>query len=91
MELSAFWHGFSDLMAGIATYYWCEGYTVNLDECDVSPWQRMGIQTEVRLKLNFTLENGEKFLISPLVKISILSIFNMDSSPHEGLNYHMTD
>ncbi|KAL5007590.1 hypothetical protein ScPMuIL_016396 [Solemya velum] len=56
--VTAFWHGFTDLMSGIATYYWCEGYTVKPDECDVLPWQQIGLQTEINIELNFTLQNG---------------------------------
>lgn len=64
IQMSAHWHGFSDIGSGVKQYYWCVGNTNSVDskqeltECSVRPWEAVGLHISVSGNLSEALTDG---------------------------------
>nr|XP_034301655.1 uncharacterized protein LOC105322112 [Crassostrea gigas] len=64
IQMSAHWHGFSDVGSGVKQYYWCVGNTNSVDskqeltECSVRPWEAVGLHISVSGNLSEALTDG---------------------------------
>ncbi|CAC5414424.1 unnamed protein product [Mytilus coruscus] len=56
----AHWHGFSDTEAGIKEYYWCVGTTTTSTECDLKPWENVGLHVSASRYLDTNATQGSK-------------------------------
>ncbi|KAK3103765.1 hypothetical protein FSP39_021725 [Pinctada imbricata] len=56
--VEAQWHGFTDTESGIVSYYWCVGLTIQLTECGVRSWEKVGLHTFVSRNLSSPLEQA---------------------------------
>ncbi|XP_063399976.1 uncharacterized protein LOC134684607 [Mytilus trossulus] len=56
----AHWHGFSDTEAGIKEYYWCVGTTSTSTECDLKPWENVGLHVSASRYLATNATQGSK-------------------------------
>ncbi|CAG2212775.1 unnamed protein product [Mytilus edulis] len=56
----AHWHGFSDTEAGIKEYYWCVGSTNTSTECDLKPWENVGLHVSASRYLATNATQGSK-------------------------------
>jgi len=56
--VSASWHGFVDLDAGVHSYYWCVGLTDAISECGVKPWVKVGLRTSAISNVTSPLSHG---------------------------------
>jgi len=56
--VSASWHGFVDLDAGVKSYYWCVGLTNVESECGVKPWIKVGLRISAMSNVTSFLSHG---------------------------------
>ena len=59
--VSATWHGFEDLGAGVINYWWCVGNTSLLTDCNLTggQWLKMGLLTTVNRRFEVPLLHGK--------------------------------
>ncbi|KAI8507103.1 hypothetical protein Bbelb_155420, partial [Branchiostoma belcheri] len=57
-ELSAFWHGFTDLESGVRRYLWCVGRTAGPSECSVKNWMDNGASERERYFIKVVAEDA---------------------------------
>ncbi|KAI8485724.1 hypothetical protein Bbelb_365580 [Branchiostoma belcheri] len=63
IELSAFWHGFTDLESGVRRYLWCVGRTEDPSECSVKNWMDNGASERGTTDTEPALVTGERYFI----------------------------
>ena len=46
-NVSATWHGFTDLTSGMHHYMWCVGATPDPNDCSLKQWVNVGLHTKI--------------------------------------------
>ncbi|XP_076085163.1 uncharacterized protein LOC143055975 isoform X1 [Mytilus galloprovincialis] len=70
--VGASWSGFVDHDSGIQKYYWCVKNEITNTECDVLPFQNVGIQRSVSKSINSSMIHSGAKLVSKVYAVDFV-------------------
>ncbi|CAG2242538.1 unnamed protein product [Mytilus edulis] len=70
--VSASWHGFGDSDSGISKYYWCVQFDKTDSDCDILPYQNVGIHRSVSRSINSSIINSGTKIVSKVYAVDFV-------------------
>ncbi|XP_052082956.1 uncharacterized protein LOC127720416 [Mytilus californianus] len=70
--VSASWHGFGDRDSGISKYYWCVQFDNTNSDCDILPYQNVGIHRSVSRSINSPIINTGTKIVSKVYSVDFV-------------------